>query len=234
MSMQICEFHFVFFFPQYEACKYVCPGQILWLHQPVMYLFSMFWSLCSLANQILLQDLVSAANPQIEFEIKTSLTFSSRYSLLCADLKFIFLSCSTSREYSVNNREEPLSTWHSLQIHSQGDAFITLENGLKTITWNMLQSCIVLKTSNFASAHRTENSLLSIFLTTYIGFDLSLNFSCGNSTMQVAFLKNSSYCNCSLHYCIGKTTNLVIFAFSTISNTVKGNFLSIPIRKLLN
>ena len=113
--------------------------------------------------------------------------------------------------------------------------FITFENGLKTITWNMLQSCTVLKTFNLASARRFDNSLLSIPLTTYIGFNLFLNFSCGNSTMQIAFLKNSPCYNCSSHYCLGKTTNLVSFAFCMFSNTAKVNdFISISVRKLLN
>ena len=144
-----------------------------------------------LTNQTVSEDLLSAATAQIESAIKNSLTtLSSRNLSVCADLKFIFLSCSTSRIYWLNNSQEPYSTWHLSRTQNQGDAFLIWENRWKTITWNVLEPKTVLNIFNFALVLRRQSSVLSISFK-HVGFFLSLYFCSRKSIMQVIFSKNS-------------------------------------------
>ena len=96
---------------------YVCPGVMLWPQPSVIQAIASSGLLWSLTNQTALEDLLSAAMAQIESTIKNLLTAPSpRNSSVCADLKFIFLSCSTSGRYWLNNSQEPYSTWHLSHI----------------------------------------------------------------------------------------------------------------------
>ena len=176
-----------------------------------------------LTNQTVSEDLLSAATAQIESGIKISLTtLSSRNFSVCADLKFIFLSCSTSRIYWLNNSQEPYSTWHLSRTQNQGDAFLIWENGWKTITWNVLQPKTVLNISNFALVLRRQSSVLSIsFKTCWVFFVLVLLFKKINHASYI-FKKFTCY-NCPSYDCIGKTTHMINFAFALLDNAGNTN-----------
>ena len=146
--------------------------------------------LLHLTNQTVSEDLLSAATAQIESAIKNSLTtLSSRNFSVCADLKFIFLSCSTSRIYWLNNSQEPYSTWHLSRMQNQGDAFLIWENGWKTITWNVLEPKTVLNIFNFASVLRRQSSVLSISFKTCWVFFCPCTFVQENQSCKLYFQK---------------------------------------------